>query len=347
MLKPYLISCDWGTTTCRVRLVNTNNHQILDEYVSQEGISRTHEAWKATSSPPQYKCLFFKNALKKHITILAEQSKKPLEGIDIALSGMASSSIGLYELPYASTPFDLDGNHLKIHEIEADENLAHKIFLISGVRCEDDVMRGEETQMIGLNALLGLNTVTPERHDDASVKGDCILILPGTHSKHIHIKNNYLTAVNTFMTGEMFNILSHYSILKDSIETLDVQHFTQQAQNAFNMGVLETNTTSLLNSLFKVRTNQLFQKMDKTENAFYLSGLLIGYELKYLVAIENEQLILCSGNNLYGFYKSAIDILGLTERTIIVPSETLDKAVVIGQIIVVRKFISRTHASGK
>jgi 2-dehydro-3-deoxygalactonokinase len=336
MMKPYLISCDWGTTACRVRLVDTANYQILSEYVSQEGISRTYEAWKATDRPPQYKLPFYRNTLKKQLAILANQSNIALEGIDIVLSGMASSSIGLYEMPYAAVPFDLDGNHAKIHEIAADESFPHKIFLISGVRCEDDVMRGEETQMIGLSALLGLNT-----------EGGRILILPGTHSKHIHIEDNFLAGIHTFMTGEMFNILSNHSILKDSIETLNVQHFNTEAQKAFKNGVIETDSPSLLNSLFQVRTNQLFQKLDKTENAFYLSGLLIGSELKYLVAVEKGRFILCCGNNLYEFYKSAIDLLGLSERTFIVPSETLDKAVVIGQIIVVGKFIARTDTSGK
>jgi 2-dehydro-3-deoxygalactonokinase len=321
MKKKYLISCDWGTTAFRLRLINTVEDMVISEVMSQEGVAQTYSVWKSTNPTQTDKQCFFRDKLKKQIAVLAKQANKHLEGIDIALSGMVSSSIGMYEVPYATVPFNLDGSHSNVHIIEADESFPHKIILISGVRIDNDVMRGEETQLIGLTELLNLSSKT-----------NFILIFPGTHSKHLYVQKNSLTGFHTYMTGEMFNIVSHHSILKDSIDLSGLHDFSHLEQSAFKKGVLDVESTSILNSLFKVRTNQLFHKLNKKENGFYLSGLLIGSELKHLVDESDCQLVLCSGNNLYEFYKWAIEVLDLSERTITVPSEMIDKAVVVGQM---------------
>lgn len=324
-MKKYLISCDWGTTAFRLRLIDTVEDKVISEVLSQEGVAHTYAVWKATSPTLPDKQRFFRDKLKKQIAVLANQTNKNLEGIDIALSGMASSSIGMYEVPYATVPFNLDGSQANIHTIEADDDFPHKIILISGVRSDDDVMRGEETQLIGVADLLHLSD--QERY---------IFILPGTHSKHLYLENNRLTGIQTYMTGELFNIISNHSILKESIEIDKISHFSNQELAAFKKGVQEADKTGILKSLFKVRTNQLFHKLNNVENGFYLSGLLIGSELKHLVDESNCQLVLCSGNNLYEFYKWAIETLDLSERTITVPSEIIDKAVVVGQMKIVQ-----------
>ena len=321
MIKKYLLSCDWGTTAFRLRLIDTINYKVISECVSLEGVARTYEAWKATGTPAQEKQSFFRNQLKQQLAVLTSQSNMPLEGLDIIISGMASSSIGMVELPYATLPFNVDGSQANIQLIEADAFFPHKIMLISGVRSADDVMRGEETQLIGLTDLLHLSPQEPY-----------IFILPGTHSKHLYIENNRLVNFHTYMTGEIFNILSNHSILKDSIDITTLDDFSNIELAAFKKGVFEADSSGILKSLFKVRTNQLFQKLNKKENGFYLSGLLIGSELKNLLAESNCQLVLCSGNNLFEFYKTAIEALNLSERTMTVPSEMIDKAVVIGQM---------------
>lgn len=319
--KKYFLSCDWGTTNFRLRLVDTSNNEVVSEITSQEGIARTFQAWKASDMPENERVRFFKNFLKQQITVLENQSQRNLVGLDIIISGMASSSIGLLELPYVTLPFDLNGNQAFIHKIEADEQFPYSIKLISGVRSDDDVMRGEETQLIGLMALLQLPV------------DNFIFILPGTHSKHLYTEGGRLVRFHTYMTGEMFNILSNHSILKDSIDSSAFQETSSNEWAAFEKGVLDTEG-GLLNPLFKVRTNQLFEKYTKKENALYMSGLLIGSELQELKT-QSKQLVLCSGNNLFEFYKLAIDALGLSECTHIVPSDVIEKAVVVGQALLV------------
>ncbi len=321
-MNKYFISCDWGTTTFRLRLVETETQEVLSEVITNEGIAPTFAAWKTTQNDRQ---LFFKEKLKLQITALEKQSKKSLADVDIIVSGMAASSIGLLELPYAALPFDLNGSQTTTHILEADADFPNKIILISGLRSESDVMRGEETQVIGLMELLKL-----------SAEKDFILILPGTHSKHIYLKNNILTGFQTYMTGEMFSIISNHSILKDSIILRGADAFSATELAAFKKGVGEAVTSDLLKNLFKVRTNQLLHQWDKIENGLYLSALLIGSELKNLLTETDATLVLCSGNHLFELYKMALEVLGLSERILCVPPEIIDKSVVVGQVSILQ-----------
>src|SRR5690606_10227532 len=118
---------------------------------------------------------------------------------------------------------------------------------------------------------------------------------------------------------------------KDSVELNEESDFTEDARESFNAGIAESGSGDILNTLFTVRTNQLFDLLNKKQNAMFLSGLLIGSELRHL-AKETSQLVLCCQNNLYKLYKAAIDALNLTGRTTIVPAATVDMAATIGQI---------------
>lgn len=319
-MKNHLLCCDWGTTSFRLRLVNIQDQEVIGEILSLDGISSTFNSWKNVENSDSDKQAFFTHHLKKQISLLASQLNMILNGITIVVSGMASSSIGMLEIPYANLPFDLDGSQVNFHGIENNTDFPHDLLLISGICSEYDVMRGEETQMIGLVELLRIS------------EKDSILIFPGTHSKHLYIKGNQLVDFQTYMTGEVFKIISSHSILKDSIEMSALPELTLEEKSAFRLGVQNADSAGILKGLFRVRTNQLFNKLNKKENAFYLSGLLIGSEIKHLLDEINIQLVLCSGNNLYELYKLAIEELDLSERTTTVSSEIVDKATIAGQV---------------
>lgn len=97
--------------------------------------------------------------------------------------------------------------------------------------------------------------------------------------------------------------------------------------------------TGILNGLFTVRTNQLFDKLDKKQNAFYLSGLLIGEELNYLLKHPQLPLMLCGGSNLHEFYKMAIEELNLMAHTTIASIDLVDKAAMAGQNLIFKRHI--------
>ncbi|QMW00114.1 2-dehydro-3-deoxygalactonokinase [Spirosoma foliorum] len=323
-MKSYLLGCDWGTSSFRLRLITSSDLQLVGEITSQEGVANTFTRWKANSEAKGIsREQFFRVQLQRQINLLAKKLAINLDNIPVVISGMASSSIGMDEVPYATLPFPIDGSRASIKRLNTQADFAHDIILISGVRTEHDVMRGEETQLIGLLTLLENLQFTSE---------ESILIFPGTHSKHIYIKNQQVTDLQTFMTGEVFNLMSHYSILKDSVEPTSLVAFDESGLEAFKRGIHEAHQSSILNSLFRVRTNQLFGQLTKRQNALYLSGLLIGNELKSLLKQPDSQLILCSGNNLYELYKQAIVELHLVNRTITISADLIDKATIAGQV---------------
>jgi 2-dehydro-3-deoxygalactonokinase len=318
MTKNYLLGCDWGTSSFRLRLIRLSDHSVVDEVCSSEGIAPTYAAWQHSGLD---RLAFYREILRKYMVLLSEQTGISLPGTAIVLSGMATSTIGMCEVPYAHTPFDLTGSQVRTHRLEATPDFPHELLLVSGVRSEYDVMRGEETQLVGLSELLNLVT-----------QPEATLILPGTHSKHLCIQNGQLVDIQTFMTGEVYSLLTTHSILKDSVESNGTAAFSQQQREAFLQGVRAAGTSGILKGLFRVRTNQLFQKLDKKENALYLSGLLIGSELKYLPADQPSPLLLCSGGALTELYQLAMQELRFTERTRVIPALMLDQATVAGQI---------------
>lgn len=324
-MEKFLLGCDWGTSSFRLRLFDVTARHVVGEVLADEGIATMHSLWQDGAGDGITKHELFRQYLKKQINALAADVALNLDNISIFISGMASSSIGMEDVPYATVPFALDGSDTIIKSFEPRANFPHEIVLISGVRSDDDVMRGEETQLIGLLDLL---------KQEGSQPANGILIFPGTHSKHIRIEGESLTGFRTFMTGELFNVIRNHTILKDSVDAVNVNELSGIDAEAFKWGVKEVNRSGILNSLFTVRTNQLFQKLNKAENFFYLSGLLVGAELSYLSKAINEPLFLCCGSNLYSFYTGAIEALGLSPHTSIVPVDLVDKAALYGQKLI-------------
>lgn len=272
----YFLSCDWGTTSFRLRLVNSSAENILCEVTSVNGIAAIYALWKQQQVIERFE--FFTNFLYLQILKLEEAFGKVLPAECIIISGMASSAIGMKELPYKKLPFKLHVNNLYVNVEEPKKEFPYKIIIVSGTCSEDDVMRGEETILAGC---------------DVQKASSQLFILPGTHSKHITVDDGILTGIKTYMTGEFFHLLSTQSILSASVEKHD---FSISSQNAFLKGIDAAVASSPLNNAFHIRTNELFNIMGKKDNYAYLSGLLIGEELKYLHSGNKEVNIVSSGS---------------------------------------------------
>lgn len=309
MSNTHFISIDWGTTNLRIRYINSTTLYIVEEITSTKGIKTIYNEWKLQGGERE---IYYLNFLKSQINLFKTQINP---STPIVISGMASSSIGLRELPYANLPFDISGKTV-VNEHITHSSFPYPITLISGVKSEDDVIRGEETELIGI----------AEQND---IHNDIIFITPGTHSKHIILKQGYITNFHTYMTGELFNIIAENSILKGAIKKSD---FNPTTRKSFNKGVLAAESgTSILNTLFKTRTNILFKTQTEEENFYYLSGLLIGEELTTLKRTEFSMLKLCAGGNLFELYLEALKALDLFSKTEIVSKEIVDKAAIKGQ----------------
>lgn len=302
----YFISGDWGTTNFRLRIVDRNSLDVITEHKTESGIKPHYQKFLAQSQLDQFD--FFSQYLLQQINQLPEEHRNHT----IVLSGMSSANIGMQELPYADLPFGNTGKELVHKEVPLEGS--SKVILISGAKNDKGVMRGEEIQALGLM--------------DHLVKfGDGTLILPGTHSKHITYKQNKFTDLETYMTGEIFQLLSSQSILQNNIEeTLWDETF----KPAFLDGVKKGLNKELTANLFKLRVNDLLDVASKTENYFTLSGLLIGDELSYL-AKGDERLFIAAPTETLILYHLALQSFSASERLVIIDQEILTKALLIGQ----------------
>jgi len=279
-----ILSCDWGTTSFRLRLVNVGDAAVLAETASNKGIAAVYEAWLQSGLPENERSIFYKDILKTAVSALgcAVDNAVPL-----IVSGMASATIGMEELPYQRIPLPVKPGSLHTKKSAAGKSFGHDMLLVSGIQTNDDVMRGEETMLLGCDI-----------NDD-----EYLFIFPGTHSKHITVKGRILVDFKTFMTGEIFDLLSNKSVLSKSIKSNDGQHLT-----VFEAGIKAGAESNLLNIAFHVRTNTLFKKYTPEENYHYLSGLLIGYELSGIDGLKKNIRLVC-GKQLAAGYLQAFKIL--------------------------------------
>lgn len=327
-MENFLLSCDWGTSSFRLKLVNVHTRTLIEEVSSEtEGISYVYKNWKECFEREKTgRRSFYLNKLKRNIELLANKVSFPLTHIPVIISGMACSSIGIKELPYASLPFPLDGSTAIIHTLPVTDHFPYKTCLISGISSEKEVMRGEETQIMGLSAM----------HDVTHDKVTTTYVFPGTHSKHIEILDGKIIAFRTYITGELFNMLRNYSILSDSVLTPEnEENLYQSDRDAFCLGVEQSKESNLLNTLFSVRINHLFKQLSRKENFFYLSGLLIGTELTAF-SKKDRPIVLCSSGKIYSLYCLAIKELGLLTQTVITPPDVIENAAFYGHIKVLQ-----------
>lgn len=292
------------------------------EEKNHHGIFNCYTAWKQQKSNDEEARLnFFLNILLEQIRFLALKTNQSLSGIPVMISGMASSNIGMMPLPYAAMPFAMDGAGLTCSRLTRNKNFEHDMLLISGIRSDDDVMRGEETQLIGCAG----------RHEDN--QEEKVFIFPGTHSKHISVKGNQAVAFSTYMTGEFFALLSEKSILSSTVEKTNGKQ-TDAGMRSFLNGVSDSAQSNLLHNCFKVRTNNLFNKLTNQENYHYLSGLIIGTELRELLNYDPIQIYLCAGSELQAYYKEALAELGLGHKVHTFSPQWVEEAVVRGQLTI-------------
>jgi 2-dehydro-3-deoxygalactonokinase len=304
-------SCDWGTSNFRLRLVDYQNQKVLSEVKTGYGISSAFAEWKQTGGIASNRIRFYQTYIQEQVKNLSNSLNQTLSDIPIILSGMASSSIGMLELPYKEIPFKCDGSDLYTHILEPGDHLSTMI-IISGVRSDVDVIRGEETMLAGC-------MIT----DD---KSDQLFIFPGTHSKHLRVKNAVAYQFATYMTGELFDLLSNRSILSASVKKDNIKNSLDG--QAFTEGVLKGASSNLLNCIFHVRTNQLFTKLPPEKNYDYLSGLLVGHELKDLISNHTGAITLVCSDQIKEIYLKAIAILGFADH---VHYQNADETLIKGQ----------------
>lgn len=312
----YFFSIDWGTSALRVRLIEIRDDIlfICSETNNNFGCAHVYDLFKSQneiSSQENYFLAF----LRPFLVIPPSISNQ--DSLLVVISGMATSSIGIREMPYATLPISTNGYNLKYDIIPKTGKLNHDVLLISGVCDVDDVMRGEEVQLLGL-------LQQQSKNDEA------LFILPGTHSKHIYVKNNAILSFKTYITGELFQLIHTYSLLKNSIKKT-----TAIDREAFRAG-LKLSKGNILHEVFKIRSSTLLKKTENTANYSLLSGLIIGIELRDIIHSELP-FFLCAHGNLMQSYVLAIEELSMLKRCTVILSKQVDEAVIYGHKIMAER----------
>jgi len=270
----HFISCDWGTSSFRIRLIQLSGLQVVARLENSKfGFG------KLNMSTTEKMQLF-----RESIAALCKQ-QQIVEVLSCIISGMASSSIGIRELAYGRLPMSLSAFDIPY------EQLDNNIYLVSGVAAADDVMRGEEVQILGAA--------------QAMSNQSALAILPGTHSKHAMLEEGQLKSFKTYLSGELFSMLHQYSILKHSLPGVPEENTDLLA---FENG-LEASQRELLHELFAIRARQLLQGKSPAYNQHFLSGLLIGTELRSLAHLSSPDVLLIADGALAEVYQSALGFL--------------------------------------
>ena len=238
-----MIAVNWGTTNFRAYKLNAQG-SVEAEKSSDRG---------AITVPPGG----FQDALTSEI----------LEWIDgndnrILMCGMVGARRGWKEAPYVPVPASFEQIVKGVIQLEVE---GLDVRIVPGLIGKDlngvpDVLRGEETEVLGCQS---------------EAQGSVQYCLPGTHTKWLRMEGGRLGSFWTAMTGDLFRAIRSGTILRSC-----TQHEPDD-EKAFLMGVARAGKGGEFgHQLFGVRTQVLTGDMKETAASSYLSGLLIGNEVK-------------------------------------------------------------------
>jgi 2-dehydro-3-deoxygalactonokinase len=268
-----LIAVDWGTSNFRAFRVSAEG-SVFARASSPQGILRVGEG-------------NFDEALRAEVGVWLAAGEK-----HILLCGMIGSRQGWVEAEYLPCPVGIDELADAVVPVPF---FGASVRLVPGVIGPDaagvpELMRGEETAAMGmLDACAGAGLVC----------------FPGTHSKWIQLSNRKIVSFTTCMTGELYGALRKCTILERTMTSNPAVDKT-----AFDQGIARSaDPGGLLHHLFGVRTLPLMGQLKEEKSASYLSGLLIGHEVRATMP-KRSHVHLVGAAHLCGLYAQVIEACG-------------------------------------
>jgi 2-dehydro-3-deoxygalactonokinase len=280
MARPALLACDWGTTHLRAWTLDDDG-AVVARREFELGVSRLKPGEAARR---------FQDEVQPALGAV---------GLPAMLCGMIGSTLGWTVAAYVDCPAGLPELAARLAAVEAH---AAWVRIAPGLRCDGlagspDVMRGEETQIVGWLAQ------DPER-----ARGRRLLCHPGTHAKWVLIEDGRVVRFVTAMTGELFGVLGRHSVLKSEAAADDPAAFDEGLAAAGDGGALAAR-------LFTARARVVGGAEPAESTPSYLSGLLIGAEVAAtpsLLGVEaGEPVALLGDAALCGFYRRALERRGV------------------------------------
>lgn len=300
------ITIDGGTSTTRVNLIK--DRQLISTIKLDVG-SKDNIANKN----------LLKTEIRKAIdTILVSHNLKDNQIDRILASGMITSEFGLCKLDHISVPADIKELHNNMHETYINEISPIPFVFIRGVKkitdsFEDtDIMRGEETELMGLM--------------DISY-GECVYVLSGSHSKLIKINSDgFITDFSSMLTGEMIAAISNSTILCDSIDLnseLNKEFLIKGYDYAEKSGINQ--------ALFKVRILNNIFGCSKSQVYSFFMGVILHDEVKQLINYETSTIVISGKAQI----KNALSVLLKNysgKQIVIIDDNKVDISTSIGMI---------------
>ncbi|QNM95706.1 2-dehydro-3-deoxygalactonokinase [Chitinimonas koreensis] len=277
-----MIAVDWGTSSFRAYRLDESG-AVREQRSAAAGLLACRGGFEA---------------------VLAQQ----LAGWDdagVVMAGMIGSRGGWLEVPYLACPAGAPEIAAGMREVVAPSLSGRRVWIVPGLAHQPaaappEVMRGEETQVLGL---LG----------DLAGTGPHWLCLPGTHGKWVCVEDGRIVSLRTAMTGELYALLRRHSLLA---ALMPASGGPDDADGddpaAFERGVAASKAPGgLAHQLFGVRSQGLLGTLAAEQAPSYLSGLLIGHELRGLLPAGTRSVQLIGGADLVRRYALALALLGV------------------------------------
>jgi 2-dehydro-3-deoxygalactonokinase len=279
------VAVDWGTSSFRLWLIGRDGN-VVAERRSGEGMTTAARTG-------------FAAVLESHLAAVAAPA-----GLPVLICGMAGAKQGWVEAGYLDTPAalaDIPAAAVRVPGSKAD------IRILPGLAQRDaaapDVMRGEETQLLGAASALG--------------GGDHLVCMPGTHSKWVRLSGGRVAGFSTFMTGELFEAIARHTILSHSIADAGAISGDNAAFRTAVARMVE-NPALATSQLFSVRAGALIAGLSPEDAKARLSGTLIGLEIAGALSLvaEDTPVALVVSGGLGALYKEALSAVGLSATVI-------------------------------
>lgn len=292
---PPTILGDWGTTRLRLYLcdIDGNGSPVVREVAEGPGAKSVSD--------------FATALLETAARLRGCSSRSP-----VVLAGMVGSDLGWRETAYAPCPATWDDLVRSAVSFNVEE---HSVAIMPGTSCVSrfgymDVMRGEETQLLGVSQLV------PDHPSPA------LVCLPGTHTKWATIDAGGVTRFATTVQGEMFEILRRHSILLPRA-TATGESAGRMNGDAFSAAVdliRDNSGLGLLEALFATRSLRIAGELAAGDAESWLSGLLVSADIRDtgLSVLASERIdppVLLVGDDRLGtLYAAAMSRYGIGTR---------------------------------
>ncbi|NHZ87453.1 2-dehydro-3-deoxygalactonokinase [Massilia sp. CCM 8733] len=268
-----LLGIDWGTSNRRAYLVGRDG-KCLARHADDQGMLAVGGDFAGSLA-----------ALRARMAVA--------DGVPVVMSGMVGSASGWQEVPYLDTRVPLTGLPAHLAPVQGQAGC----FIVPGYCTRDgavDVMRGEETQLLGA---VGRGLL------------DGWVVLPGTHSKWVYLRGGKVDQLVTYMTGELFSMLAAGGTLAALMAgALD-------DDSAFGAGLQEARRARpLSNALFGVRARVVSKTMAAAQARSFVSGLLIGTEFVAAQGHADGAIDIIGSPLLAARYRSAAAHFGMPAR---------------------------------